>query len=132
MPKLILKSPESGAKKRPHIIIVGKPEWQSLIDDFIDSYFGKLDSVIETPTFIEIERCLGQLEPNLVIITNFKLGLGLDLEKIIAKVPVSSIVVMCDKYTLPNVIPTEVHFTTSKDIKVLLPIVKKILVAQGY
>lgn len=132
MPKLILKKSKSCSKKRPHIMIVGRPEWQSMIDDFIDSYFGPLDSIIETPTYLDTEKCLGQLEPNLVIITNFRLGLGLDLDKIIAKVPVSSIVVMCDQHTLDNVVSTGVHYTTTKEIKKLLPIVKKILKAQGY
>ncbi len=132
MAKLILKSLKSCTKKRPHIMIVGRPEWQSLINDTVDSYFGPLDSIIETPTYSDTEKWLGQLEPDLVIITNYKLGLGLDLKKIIAKVPVSSIVVMCDKHTLNAVMATGVNYTTKKDIKDLLPIVKRILEAQGY
>lgn len=133
MNKLTLKRNEDNSKKtQPNIMIVGMPVWQSLIRDFVDLTFGYGKTIVKTPTYAETERCLGQLEPNLVIVANYKMGLGLTLEKILAKVPVASVVVMCDEYTLANVIPMGVHYTTSKDIKRLLPIVKDILQAQGY
>ncbi len=135
MNRLILKhAPDvkTGQKTRPHIMIVGMPVWQSLVSEFIDLTFGTGQPIVETPTYADTERYLGQLEPNLVIVANYKMGLGLTLEKILAKVPVTSVVVMCDEYTLAKAIRTGVHVTTSKDIKKLLPVIREILQAQGY
>jgi len=135
MGRLILKrndQPPASQKIQPHIMIVGMPEWQSLISDFVELMFGNGKPIVETPTYADTERYLGQLEPNLVIVANYKMGLGLTLDKITAKVPPTSIVVMCDEFTLAKVIPTGVHVTTSKDIKKLLPVLKNILQAQGY
>ena len=135
MNRLTLKrqgNSKTNHKTNPHIMIVGMPEWQSLVSDFINLTFGIGKPIIETPTYADTEMCLSQLEPNVVIVANYKMGLGLTLEKILSKVPITSVIVMCDEYTLAKAIPTGVHFTTSKDIKKLLPVVKEILQAQGY
>lgn len=137
MNKLVLKCPDNSTdlqKKAPHIMIVGQQKLQSLVREIIDNFSGIKNLILDTPNFQEVERCLGQIVPNIVIMTNFKLGLGLTLEKILAKVPADNVVVMCDELTLAQVIPTGVRVTTSKINfrHELLPIIQKVLGDQGY
>lgn len=123
-----------GPKTQPHIVVIGWPNWQSIVRNFLIEIFKSIQPIVETPNFLEVENQLGQLEPNLVIVTNYQLGLDLTLEKILALVPPEHVVIMCDKFTVDKARSKGVNVTATKDKlpQNLLPIVWDILKTQGY
>jgi len=131
--KRTIKSKDT-SKKNPHIVIVGQKDWQNIVFKFLEAFLTYKQPMIKMPNSAEVEYCLGQFEPNLVIVTNYSLEDGLTLEKILSKVPATSVVVMCDKFTIDKVRPMGVHYTETKNHvgKNLIPIVKQILMSQGY
>ena len=120
-----------GIKQGQHIVIIGMPDWQNIIKEHIQLAFGGSRPIIECPELDEVISRLGQLEPNLLIISNFNLKCSLTLQQIIenSTVPRSNIVVLCSPVTIPKVEFLGVRIIDTKfEIgKNLIPVVQELL-----
>ncbi len=99
--------------------------------EHIQLAFGGSRPIIECPELDEVISRLGQLEPNLLIISNFNLKCSLTLQQIIenSTVPRSNIVVLCSPVTIPKVEFLGVRIIDTKfEIgKNLIPVVQELL-----
>lgn len=131
--KLIITKPgeSPSIKHGKHIVIIGMPDWQSIIKEYIQLAFGDTKPIIECPELDRVIFQLGQIEPNLLIITNFNLRCSLTLQQMIEEstVPLRNILVLCDKSTRPEVEPLGVRVIVSKfePEKNLIPVVQELL-----
>lgn len=133
MQKLVLSKQGESIDIKPgqHIVIIGGRDWQNVIKEHLQLAFSDSKPVIECPELSKVISQLGQLEPNLLIITNFDLKCSLTLQQIIesSTVPRKNIVVLCDQFTKRKVEPMGVRVIDSKFEleKNLIPVVQELL-----
>jgi len=116
--KVTIKKGEDSIKikRGKHIVIIGMPGWQITIKDLLQQAFESSHPLIECPNVDKVMSQLSQLEPNLLIITNFDLKCSLTLQEIIEKSTVKrkNIVVLCEQDTQHKVLPLGVIVIPSK------------------
>lgn len=116
--------------KYPHIMVIGQSIMQQIVVNYLKLEYQNSRTVIDGPKTSDVIRDFEQLEPDVVVITNYNLGNMLKLEDVLDRFPAERIIVMCDESTIDKVVPFGTQTTQTKiNMKYnLLPLVKKILV----
>jgi len=111
--KLVLSKQGESVDIKPgqHIVIIGMRNWQDIIEGHLRVAFGNSEPIIKCPALDGIISQLGQLEPSLLIISNFDLKCSLTLRQIIEK----------------STVPLKVIDSKFKLEKNLIPVVRELL-----